>query len=119
MDILSPAGAKMVSIVTVISILFFGVLVGKFFYVSPFKEWYDKMKKDNIAIVIVVVGIVSTLVMWIGLLISNEFLVMIGLLASFFAWGAFIVGAVLLGCLEIVPFMHRLHQKIIDKRTKQ
>lgn len=119
MDILSPAGVKMVSIVTVYSVLFFGILAGKFFYVSPFRHWYDKMKKDNIAIVVGVVGIVSTVVMWLGLLTEVEGLVMLGLLIAFFAWGAFTVGAIILGCLEIVPFMQRLHQKIIDKRTKE
>lgn len=118
MDILSPAGVKMVSIVTVISALFFAVLVGKFFYVSPFRNWYDKMKKDNIAIIVGTIGIVSTIVMWLGLLTQIEGLVMLGLLVAFFAWGAFTVGALILGAMEIVPFMQRLHQKIIDKRTK-
>lgn len=119
MDILSPTGVKIVSIITVISILFFAVLVGKFFYVSPFKEWYDKMKKDNIPIIVGTVGIVSTVVMWLGLLTEVQGLVLLGFLIAFFAWGAFTVGAIIIGCFEIVPFMQRLHQKIIDKRTKE
>ena len=119
MDILSPAGVKMVSIVTVYSVLFFGVLAGKFFYVSPFRNWYDKMKKDNIPIIVGVIGIVSTVVMWLGLLTEVEGLVMLGLLIAFFAWFAFTAGSIILICLGIVPFMQRLHQKIIEKRTKE
>lgn len=119
MDILSSTGVKIVSIITVISILFFAVLVGKFFYVSPFKEWYDKMKKENITIIVGTVGIVSTVMMWIGLLTEVEGLVMLGFVIAFFAWGSFTVGAIIIGCFEIVPFMQRVHQKIIDKRTKE
>lgn len=119
MEMFSPAGIKMAYSITVLSILFLIVLVGKFFYISPFRNWYDYLKKEQLPLILCLVGTVACITMWIGVLTGVEFFAVIGGLCGFLVWGAVLLGAVLCVLVSIVPFMQNLHEKIIEKRTRK
>lgn len=117
MDLLTPAGVKMVVLSTVFSFLFMSVLIGKFFYVLPFRKWYDILSKETTPLVLGCIGTASTALLWIGIWLDVEALVLLGAVAATLVWGVLSIGVGIMICIGVVPYMQRLHEKIVAKRT--
>lgn len=117
MEMFSPEGIILVLVMSVLSVLFVAVLVGKFFYVAPFRNWYDEMKEAHLPLILGIVGTISVILIWVGSAFGWVTLTMFTTVIALGAWVCLLVIIIIfLGC-EIVPFMQKLHNKIIAKRT--
>lgn len=115
MEILSPAGYYAAIFCTIMTVLFIAVLIGKFFYIAPFRYVYDVMVELSALMFMAVAGSLLVIPLWIGILTSIKGLVLVGILSSMPFILLFLSSIVLGFVFGVVPYMKDLHERIKNK----
>lgn len=102
---------------SIISVSIILSIIGKFFHIKPFRNIYDYIQDDPFLVIGTTMMVLMNIISWILYIFDASTLFSASLTLNTIILVGFLLLSLLFWTIEtFIPFMHNLHEKIVDKK---